>query len=241
MQDIAMFDIVIILITLFLGLKGLFKGFIKEVFGLLGIVGAIFIASRISLEVGNVVASVLNIENESTIKLLGFIISVIAIWFVIYSLGIIVSKIFSASGLGIFDRVLGFVFGAAKVFLIFSIIAYAINSIDSFKKSIDENFSNSIVMPHLISVGSYIMKLDTNSIKEQLNEGTKKIQEDVSAVIEGAKDEAVQMEQQASDFIKEKAAQEFEKELNRQKQQFEDELKSQKDRFDSVNNQNKED
>ena len=60
-------------------------------------------------------------------------------------------------------------------------------------------------------------------------------------VIEGAKDEAVQMEQQASDFIKEKAAQEFEKELNRQKQQFEDELKSQKDRFDSVNNQNKED
>ncbi|MDX4066006.1 CvpA family protein [Aliarcobacter skirrowii] len=241
MQDIAMFDIVIILITLFLGLKGLFKGFIKEVFGLLGIVGAIFIASRISLEVGNVVASVLNIENESTIKLLGFIISVIAIWFVIYSLGIIVSKIFSASGLGIFDRVLGFVFGAAKVFLIFSIIAYAINSIDSFKKSIDENFSNSIVMPHLISVGSYIMKLDSNSIKEQLNEGTKEIQEDVSAVIEGAKDEAVQMEQQASDFIKEKAAQEFEKELNRQKQQFEDELKSQKDRFDSVNNQNKED
>ncbi|PWE19534.1 colicin V synthesis protein [Aliarcobacter skirrowii] len=241
MQDIAMFDIVIILITLFLGLKGLFKGFIKEVFGLLGIVGAIFIASRISLEVGNVVTSVLNIENESTIKLLGFIISVIAIWFVIYSLGIIVSKIFSASGLGIFDRVLGFVFGAAKVFLIFSIIAYAINSIDSFKKSIDENFSNSIVMPHLISVGSYIMKLDTNSIKEQLNEGTKEIQEDVSAVIEGAKDEAVQMEQQASDFIKEKAAQEFEKELNRQKQQFEDELKSQKDRFDSVNNQNKED
>ncbi|MDX4069979.1 colicin V synthesis protein [Aliarcobacter skirrowii] len=241
MQDIAMFDIVIILITLFLGLKGLFKGFIKEVFGLLGIVGAIFIASRISLEVGNVVASILNIENESTIKLLGFIISVIAIWFVIYSLGIIVSKIFSASGLGIFDRVLGFVFGAAKVFLIFSIIAYAINSIDSFKKSIDENFSNSIVMPHLISVGSYIMKLDTNSIKEQLNEGTKEIQEDISTVIEGAKDEAVQMEQQASDFIKEKAAQEFEKELNRQKQQFEDELKSQKDRFDSVNNQNKED
>lgn len=241
MQDIAMFDIVIILITLFLGLKGLFKGFIKEVFGLLGIVGAIFIASRISLEVGNVVASVLNIENESTIKLLGFIISVIAIWFVIYSLGIIVSKIFSASGLGIFDRVLGFVFGAAKVFLIFSIIAYAINSIDSFKKSIDENFSNSIVMPHLISVGSYIMKLDTNSIKEQLNEGTKEIQEDISTVIEGAKDEAVQMEQQASDFIKKKAAQEFEKELNRQKQQFEDELKSQKDRFDSVNNQNKED
>ncbi|AZL54323.1 CvpA family protein [Aliarcobacter skirrowii] len=241
MQDIAMFDIVIILITLFLGLKGLFKGFIKEVFGLLGIVGAIFIASRISLEVGNVVASVLNIENESTIKLLGFIISVIAIWFVIYSLGIIVSKIFSASGLGIFDRVLGFIFGAAKVFLIFSIIAYAINSIDSFKKSIDENFSNSIVMPHLISVGSYIMKLDTNSIKEQLNEGTKEIQEDISTVIEGAKDEAVQMEQQASDFVKEKAAQEFEKELNRQKQQFEDELKSQKDRFDSVNNQNKED
>ena len=44
MQDIEVFDLVIILITLLLGLKGLFRGLIKEVFGIVGIVGAIFVA-----------------------------------------------------------------------------------------------------------------------------------------------------------------------------------------------------
>ena len=34
MQDFSIFDLIIIAITLLLGLKGLFKGFIKEVFGL---------------------------------------------------------------------------------------------------------------------------------------------------------------------------------------------------------------
>ena len=44
MQDFSLFDLIIIAITLLLGLKGLFRGLVKEVFGLLGIVGAIFVA-----------------------------------------------------------------------------------------------------------------------------------------------------------------------------------------------------
>ena len=48
MQDFAVFDLIIIAITLILGLKGLFRGLIKEVFGIIGIIGAIFVASRIS-------------------------------------------------------------------------------------------------------------------------------------------------------------------------------------------------
>ena len=34
MQNIAIFDLVIITITLLLGLKGLFRGIIKEIFGI---------------------------------------------------------------------------------------------------------------------------------------------------------------------------------------------------------------
>ena len=35
------------------------------------------------------------------------------------------SKVFSVSGLGIFDRIFGFAFGAGKIFLLFAIISYA--------------------------------------------------------------------------------------------------------------------
>lgn len=206
MQDFAVFDLIIIAITLILGLKGLFRGLIKEVFGIIGIIGAIFVASRISKEVGDLLAPVLVLENEATIKLIGFVVSLVGVWLVVYSAGVIVSKIFSASGLGVIDRIFGFVFGAAKIFLIFSVISYALYQVQSFKKVIDEKFATSIVMPHLISVGSYIIKLDTNtitngfdkavnSVKESpvLKETTSTIKEEVNSTVNGVQ-EAVEKE-----------------------------------------------
>lgn len=177
MQDFAVFDLIIIAITLILGLKGLFRGLIKEVFGIIGIIGAIFVASRISKEVGDLIAPILVLENEATIKLIGFVVSLVGVWIVVYSAGVIVSKIFSASGLGIIDRIFGFVFGAAKIFLIFSVIAYALYQVQSFKKVIDEKFATSIVMPHLISVGSYIIKLDTSTISNGFDKAVNTVKE----------------------------------------------------------------
>jgi membrane protein required for colicin V production len=187
---------VILGITLVLGLKGLFRGLIKEVFGIVGIIGAIFVASRASGEIGNLIAPFLALENQTTIKLIGFIIALIGFWIIVYLLGVIVSKIFSASGLGLFDRIFGFVFGAAKVFLIFSVISYALYQVQSFKKAIDNKTSGSIVMPHLISTGSYIIKLDTSSI-------TTNIEKTVDTVVETAKEATSTKENTPSKEIKE--------------------------------------
>ncbi|HJE03911.1 CvpA family protein [Aliarcobacter thereius] len=234
MQDLAMFDVIIILITLFLGLKGFFKGFIKEFFALLGIIGAIFVASRISFDVGQIVAPILAIENSSTIKLIGFIISVITVWFVVYVAGIIVSKIFSLSGLGIVDRIFGLIFGAAKIFLIFSVIASALYSIESFKKSIDENFKNSIVMPHLLSVGEFIMKIDTSAISEKFDAPTKEILDQTSKSIDSITGAVNDGAKEITESAKEKIYEEIEKEVSRQAQQLEDEINVQKNRLDDI-------
>ena len=206
MQDFSIFDLIIISITLILGLKGLFRGLIKEIFGIIGIIGAIFVASRISKDVGDAIAPILAIESEATIKLIGFIIAVIGFWLIVYVLGVIVSKIFSASGLGIVDRIFGFIFGASKVFLIFSVIAYSLSQVQSFKKLIDEKFAASYVMPHLISVGSYIIKLDTSTItnavdkvidttktSEIIEDTTNSVKENIESTTNGVK-EAVQEE-----------------------------------------------
>jgi len=189
MQDFTIFDMVIVSITVLLGLKGLFRGFIKEVFGLIGIIGGLFVASRVALDIGNVIAPILALENVTTIKLIGFVIGLIAFWAIVYMLGIILSKIFSASGLGIFDRILGFVFGSAKVFLIFSVIAYALYQMQSFKGLMDKKFATSTTFPFLIETGGFIVKLDTSdftsAIKKQLpKEDIEEIEEDPDLVKE---------------------------------------------------------
>ncbi len=206
MQNISTFDLIIITITLILGLKGLFRGFIKEVFGIIGIIGAIFVASRISTEAGNAIAPILAIQNEATIKLIGFATALIGFWLIIYVIGSIISKIFAASGLGIVDRIFGFLFGASKIFLIFSVIAYALYQVQSFKKIADEKFNKSLIMPHLLSVGAYIIKLDTTAITNSvdkvvnsneaskiLEETTNNIKENIEATTNSVK-ETVQEE-----------------------------------------------
>jgi membrane protein required for colicin V production len=206
MQDLSIFDLVIVAITFILGLKGLFRGFIKEVFGIIGIIGAIFVASRISNEVGELIAPILAIQSEATIKLIGFVIALVGFWLIVYTCGTIISKIFAASGLGVIDRLFGFLFGASKIFLIFSVIAYSLYQVQSFKKIIDEKFKTSFVMPHLISVGSYIIKLDTtaftNSVDKVVNSAetskiveqtTNEIKENIQSTTNSVKD-AVQEE-----------------------------------------------
>lgn len=179
MQDFTIFDMVIVSITVLLGLKGLFRGFIKEVFGLVGIIGGLFVASRVSVDVGNVIAPILALENAATIKLIGFVLGLISFWAVVYVFGIILSKIFSASGLGIFDRILGFVFGSAKIFFIFSVIAYALYQMQSFKGLMDKKFATSSTFPFLIETGAFIVKLDTSDFTNILKKDAPKEEKEV--------------------------------------------------------------
>ena len=239
MQSFAIFDLIILSITLILGLKGLFRGLIKEVFGIIGIIGAIFVASRISKEIGDLIAPILVLENEATIKLIGFVVALVAVWLVVYSAGVIVSKIFAASGLGIVDRIFGFVFGAAKIFLIFSVIAYALYQVQSFKKVIDEKFADSIVMPHLVSVGSYIIKLDTATITNSIDK-----------VVDGAKDSASAIEETTNnikdgvestvngvkDAVEEEVVQKVEEQIQETTDATEEQIDSVKEKFKSIAN-----
>lgn len=168
MENINLFDIVVISLISLLGLKGLLRGFIKEIFALVGLIGGVFIASRTAYNVGEIVDSVIPMENNNTLLLVGFIVSLIGVWLIAYVLGIILSKIFSLSGLGIFDRILGFVFGAAKVFLLFSIITYAASEIDVLKNKMDEKLRDSFMLPILRDAGNYIIKIDTAKISNDV-------------------------------------------------------------------------
>ena len=238
MQSISISDLVVITITLILGLKGLFRGFIKEIFGIIGIVGAIFVASRISVDVGNTIAPILAIKSDATIKLMGFIIALIGFWLVVYTIGAIISKIFAASGLGIVDRIFGFIFGMSKIFLIFAVIAYSISQVQSFKKLIDEKFADSYIMPHLISVGSYIIKIDTSAITN----GVDKVVDSAksSEIIEETKNSIKQSVESTTNSVKEAVQEEVinkvEEKIEETKNQTDEQIDNTKEKLKSIAN-----
>ncbi|MEA3512073.1 MAG: CvpA family protein [Campylobacterota bacterium] len=169
MENINIFDLVVIILITLLGLKGLFRGLTKELFGLVGIVGGVFIASRLAKETGAFIDSIIPLDNENSILLAGFVLTLVVFWIVAYLLGTILEKVFYISGLGIFDKLFGFIFGAGKIFLLFSIIAYAVTNVKMINDKLNVSLENSIMMPLFIETGGYIIKLDTIGLQESVS------------------------------------------------------------------------
>lgn len=160
-MDFSYFDIIVAILILFLGLKGIINGFFKEFFGLLGIIGGIFIASRVSSKVGEILSNaIFKLETSSAINFLGFIVTLVAFWLLMIATGTIFKKLSSMSGLGAFDKILGFIFSAGKFFLIASVMTYASLNIKAIKISMNSITQNSILIPIFSEVGGIIMKLD---------------------------------------------------------------------------------
>jgi len=164
------FDLIAAIIILFLGLKGIINGLFKEVFGLIGIVGGIFIASRLGDSVGQFLSDLIfNFSNSAAIGFTGFITTLALFWLLMIAIGYIFKKLSILSGLGPIDKILGFVFGASKFFLIAAVIAHAMYNIKAIKSTIDPLLSNSILFPILVETGGVIMKLDPVEISEDIN------------------------------------------------------------------------
>ncbi len=154
-------------------------------FGLLGNIGGIFIASRVGDDVGQLISNaVFKFENSAAIGFTGFLVTLALFWLLMVVVGFIFKKLSSLSGLGIFDKILGFVFSASKFFLIAAVIAYAAYNVKAMRDNIDSIMQNSFVFPILVETGSVIMKLDpieiSNDINKTIQKGTEALQEGIS-------------------------------------------------------------
>ncbi len=165
MMDFNYFDVTISAIILILGIKGFMQGFIKEAFGLLGLVGGVYFASRLSDRAATFIdTNFLHLDNPSLLKLIGFLAILIVIWVSATILGTIFSKLTSESGLGFLNRLFGFIAGGGKYFLIFALIVTALSNVTLVKDNLEKYINDSILYPYLREAGSYLINLDTSSM-----------------------------------------------------------------------------
>jgi len=164
-MDFNYFDVVIATIVLLLGIKGFMHGFIKEVFGLIGLIGGVYFASRLSSTAATFIdANFLHLENQAILKLIGFLAILILIWISATIVGSILSKLTSASGLGFLNRVFGFIAGGGKYFLIFALIVTALSNVSLVKNNLEKHVETSILYPYLKQAGAYLINLDPSKL-----------------------------------------------------------------------------
>ncbi len=173
MMDFNYFDVSISAIILILGIKGFMQGFIKEVFGLAGLIGGVYYASRLSDKAALFIeTNFFQLENTSLLKLIGFLAILIMIWLGATILGSIFSKLTSDSGLGFLNRLFGFIAGGGKYFLIFALIVTALSNVKLVKDNLSKYVNDSVLYPFLLEAGSYLIKIDTSDLGITTSEAT---------------------------------------------------------------------
>jgi len=164
-----LFDAIILAVTLILAIKGFFNGFLKEIAGLIGIVGGLYLASVYYHQAGVYInRHLFEIKNTSAIDLVGFIAVFVGFWILAVFVGFLFSKILKISALGALDRILGFIFAGAKFFILVSVIVALLVKIEFIRQKINSYVKNSIVYPVMIKVGDSIINLNPQKIEKSL-------------------------------------------------------------------------
>jgi len=170
MDHVSLFDIISVALILILGIKGIINGFVKEVFGLVGIIGGIYFASRYAPEAGALIDTHLfKFGNQASLYLFGFIAILILFWIASLFLGFLIAQALSLSGLGPIDKLAGFLVGSLKIFFVFSILAVTMNNIEFIKSRLESYTSKSIMFPIFLEAGRYIVKLDTKQLLDNVS------------------------------------------------------------------------
>ena len=146
------FDYFILTLLIVSSIYGLYRGFIKEVLSLTGLVLSFYLASNFD----NSLANIVPIENKSDFLIISAFILIFVSTLILTSLLIkLVSKVLKLVGLSILNRFFGFVFGMARGLMIVLVILY-LNQLIPFINLIDSNESS--LIPFLDPIFSFVLE-----------------------------------------------------------------------------------
>lgn len=121
-------DIIIAIILLFFGIKGLKKGLILEVVALLAFGIGIYGAMHFSDFTAATLTDYIEI-NPKYIDTTAFILTFIILVIIVNLIGKLVSKMVRDMNLGTFNKIGGFIFGGAKGILLCSLLLMVLNNL----------------------------------------------------------------------------------------------------------------
>lgn len=119
-------DAFIVITVLGFGLAGLFRGLIKEVGSLIGVIGGIFLGFRLNPPLVKLMGKILPL-NSSVLSVIAFALVFMAVVVVVFFLMNLLNKLVKSLLLGGVDKIFGFLFGAFKGLLLASILVIIIS------------------------------------------------------------------------------------------------------------------
>ncbi|MFQ5582532.1 MAG: CvpA family protein [Mariprofundaceae bacterium] len=147
------FDYILIVIVGLSMALSLWRGFVREVISLIGLVAAFLVASRVSGPTGDFIGQW--ISNGTVADIAGFVLVFVIIMVLVGLIGAIIRKLVDMADLTATDRTLGMLFGLARGLLLVALcfLIYA-----SYAKLDKPWIKGSLLAPYVISLGDMLGK-----------------------------------------------------------------------------------
>ena len=180
-------DIVVLVLLVAFGVKGMIRGLIKELFTTVGVVLGVFLGSNFAPVVGKMIP--LGSASTGVVNLVGFALVFVAVYALCFLLGFMFADYrFMKERATISTQIHaigGAVIGAIKLFLILSIVVFAFGSTKKISDLMQSKFASSISFPILQTVGSKIIKLDIDASIGSVKDEAQKMVDDISHRVVG--------------------------------------------------------
>lgn len=161
-------DIIIAAIVVIFGIIGLRKGLIREAATLVGLFLGLWVAFHFSDFTADKLQHLWEIDPKY-LNLIAFIVTFIVVTLLVKLLGNLVAKLVKAINLGFFDRIGGFVLGAAKGVLICSLVIMLLNVFKEKEILPEEAKQNSKLYPYVEQTIPYVYQ-GFDLVKEAMGE-----------------------------------------------------------------------
>lgn len=155
------FDILIIVILGYSLVRGLFRGLVKEISSIIGVLGGFYAAYSYYKHLGNLLSGV--IHDVSYLNILSFLIIFCGVLILVSALSVIIKYLLNIAFLGWVDRVGGVFFGLTKGILIISVLFI---SLTAFLPKGTAFIKNSILAPHVSWISENMAKVVSQEMKQ---------------------------------------------------------------------------
>ncbi len=155
------FDVFIIIIISYSIIRGLFRGLVKEVSSIIGVLGGFYAAYSYYPMVAKLLSGV--IKEQSYLSILSFLIIFCGILIVISILGVVIKYLLNVAFLGWIDRICGVGFGLIKGVLIVTVIFIILTT---FLSKGTPLIKKSILAPHVIWISEQMVGLVSDDMKK---------------------------------------------------------------------------
>ena len=159
------FDILVSIIFGFCLIRGIFRGLVKELSSIIGVITGYYAAYSYYPHVAKFLSKWVSVVDYS--RLIGFLIIFIGVFLIISILGVIIKYLMSIAFLGWADRISGGIFGLIKGLLIASVLFIVFTTFLSKNASL---IKDSVVAPHLSHFSTQMAKIVNKDMKHEFTE-----------------------------------------------------------------------